>query len=124
MSQNNKKPSRIPFEKVTWVINNLTQKDLDIVDDMDVGLEHIQAFFDEQIDCGGQFSFKHDYYSDCPQLSLMFLETGNHHTGYALSARGADFTHCAKIIMYKFYEVAQGDLTALSDNRQNRPKYG
>lgn len=118
------KPAKIPFTDITWVINNLTHKDLEQVDNMPVEQLHIDNFLEEQIENGGQFSFKYDHHSDCPQLSLMFLEKGHHHTGFAMSARGESFHHCAKILMYKLFEVARGDLTTLSESKQNYPKYG
>lgn len=118
------KPAKIQFTDIQWVINNLTDKDLDAVDAMNIDSLHIDNFMSEQIESGGQFSFKYDHYSECPQLSLMYLEKNNHHTGFALSARGSDFNHCIKILMYKFFEVAKGDLTNLSEVKRSTRKYG
>lgn len=124
MPTKNNKPEKVNFERVQWVINNLTHKDLEAVESMQVESVHIDNFLSQEIENGGQFSFKYDHHSQCPQVSLMYLEIDNHHTGYALSARGRDFTHCMRILMYKFFEVAGGDLTKLSESKQNYPKYG
>lgn len=123
MTKNNS-PAKVPYTDISYVINNLPPKDLKVVDDMDVTTEHINNFLEETIENGGSFKFSWDFYSDCPQLTLTFGLKGFDNSGYAVSARGKDFEHCVKILMYKYFEVAQGALHALSEVAQNRPKYG
>lgn len=120
----NKAKAKIEFSQLTWVINNLPAKDLDAVDNMTIGMLEINNFMSQEIENGGQFSIRYDDYSDCISVSLTYLVKNNVNTGFAVSGRGADFEHCIKIVMYKFYEVANGKLESLSEVNHKRPKYG
>lgn len=116
---------KIDFKGLTWVINNLPEKDMKEVDKMDaVTFTEVNNFVTAEIENGGQFSAKYDDYSDCMSVSLVYLEKGNINTGYAVSARGKDYAHCISILMYKFYQVAKTKLCDLTESRQKRPKYG
>lgn len=119
-----KKPNRLDYTALQWVINNLPPKDLEIVDDMEITLDQVDNFINQEIENGGQFSIRYDYYSDCISISLVYLEPSAENAGYAISARGEDFGHSIRILIYKFFEVAKGDLTTLAESRQKRPKYG
>lgn len=124
MPKEKRVPSRVAWNEITYVIDNLTQKDMDIVDDMDISLDHINNFISEQIENGGDFKIKYDYaYGDCPSISLVYYTDGNDNTGYGVSARGRDFEHCMQIIMYKFFEVAQEKLYELSEVKRST-RYG
>lgn len=124
MPKKNDRPNKVAFTDVVWVLNNLTRKDMEVVDGLDVPVEAINNFLTELGESGGKLSFGWDYYSDCVSLSLMFMYEDFDNTGYATSARGADFEHCCKILMYKYYEVAKSKLYELSESRQKSPKYG
>lgn len=120
--QKSKAPNKIRWDQITYVINNLTEKDMKIVDDMELSAEQISNFMTEQVEMGGQFKLSYDYdYGDCPNLSLVYYYDDYPNSGYGVSARGEDFNHCIRILMYKFFEVAKGQLFAVSDaKRQHR----
>lgn len=124
-NRNDKKaPNKLAWNEITYVINNLTQKDMDIVDDMDITVDVINNFMTEQVEGGGQFKLSYDYeYGDCPNLSLVFYYDDYPNSGYGVSARGKDFDHCMKILLYKFFEVAKGQLFAVSDAKRST-RYG
>jgi predicted GTPase len=124
MPNDKKTPKRVQWNEITYVIDNLTAKDLAIVDDMDVSIEHVNNFISEQIESGADFKVKYDYaYGDCPSVSMVYYTDGNDNTGFGISARGRDFTHCMQIIMYKFFEVAHGKLYELSEVKRST-RYG
>lgn len=124
MNKESKAPNKIHWKQVQYVINNLPDKDMKIVDEMDVTEVEISNFMTEQVESGGQFKFSYDYdYGDCPNLSLVFYYEDYPNSGFGVSARGKDFTHCMKILMYKFYEVAKGELFGVTEVRRTR-RYG
>lgn len=116
-------PKRLDYKSIQWVIDNLPPKDMEIVDDMDVSIDHIDNFITEQIENGATFSTKWDYYSDCPNVSMVYYHDGFDNSGYGLSGRGRDFLHAMTIVMYKFHEVAKGRLFELTEVRTNT-RYG
>lgn len=118
-----KTSDRINWNEIQWVINNLPQKDLEIVEKMEITHVEINNFLSELIESGFSIKFEWDFYSDCPKLILACYEKGFDNTGYAFSARGADFQHCVSIAMYKYFEVAHGCLNELVESKTS-PKYG
>lgn len=124
MSNNNHVPDRIHWKDITYVVNNLPEKDMQKVDESIISLDAIDDFMVEQIENGGQFKFSYDYaYGQCPNISLVFYNAGYDNSGYGVSARGRDFKHCMQILMYKFYQVANGELFNLTEVTRNR-RYG
>lgn len=119
-----KKKEQVSFDDIVWVINNLPPKDLEVIDDMELDIEHINNFLTEIVENGFSVSFKWDDYSDCHSITLICREKGFNNTGYAFSARGEDFKHCVAIAMYKYFEVAKENLSNLTEVKQKRPKYG
>jgi hypothetical protein len=123
-NKNSKAPERIDWRNITYVINNLPPKDMEIVDGMEIDATQISNFMTEQVESGGQFKLSYDYdYGDCPNLSLVYYYDGYDNSGFGVSARGADFHHCMKILMYKFFQVAKEKLYAVSEVRQ-RSRFG
>lgn len=122
MAKNNK--NRINFDDVQYVINNLPKKDMDIVDKNPVELSTMFGFMEQEIENGGSFSYKYDDYSECPQLTLGYYIKGYVNSGYCVSARGENFEHCLRIIIYKFYEIAKGEFANLSEVPKSKQRYG
>lgn len=122
MAKNNK--SRIPFDEMQYVINNLPKKDMDKVDAMEIDLVALSGFMEREIENGGSFSYKYDDYSECPQLTLGYYIKGHINSGFCVSARGENFEHCLKILAYKLHEVAKGDLSALTEAPKSKQRYG
>lgn len=121
---NKKEPRKISWNDIQYVVNNLPDKDMKIVDAMDVTPAEINDFCTTQVESGGQFKLTWDYkYGDCPNLSLVFYNDDYDNSGFGVSARGADFIHCLKILMYKFNVVAKGKLYELTEAKSTR-KYG
>jgi len=95
-----------------------------LIDKEEITGEQISDFMTEQIEVGGQFKLSWDYdYGECPNLSLVFYYEDYPNSGYGVSARGADFNHCMKILMYKFHKVAKGKLYELTEAKNTR-RYG
>jgi len=107
-----------------YVINNLPKKDLDAVDKMPVELTAMFGFMEQEIENGGSFSYKYDDYSECPQLILGYYIKGHINSGFCVSARGENFEHCLRIIIYKFYEVAKGEFGNLTEAPKSKQRYG
>jgi len=122
VAKNNK--TRIPFDDMQYVINNLPKKDLDAVDKMPVELTAMFGFMEQEIENGGSFSYKYDDYSECPQLTLGYYIKGHINSGFCVSARGENFEHCLRIIIYKFYEVAKGEFGNLTEAPKSKQRYG
>lgn len=114
----------IDFKEIIWVINNLPSKDMEIVENMEFGVVELNNFFTEMSENGFTMKFSWDDYSDCQKMIFMCLESGWENSGFAFSARGKDFEHCARICCYKFYEVAKGRLFEVSDAKNKTPRYG
>jgi len=116
-----KKPKKVSWDDIVYVVNNLPAKDLKIVDSSECTLEQIDEFMTTQIESGGDFKFQWDYeYGECPNISLVYYSDDYENSGYGVSARGEDFVDCMKILMYKFFEVSKGQLFAVSEAKQNR----
>jgi hypothetical protein len=123
MAKNNE-PSKIAWQDITYVINNLPPKDLDIIDDGYTPPISVSDFLTQEIESGGTVKFQYDYaWGDCPNVSLVYYRDGFNNSGFGISARGSDFDHAMAILMYKFFEVAQGRLFEVMEARKKR-RYG
>lgn len=124
MSKKKVSPNKLNWNEITYVINNLPDKDMKIVDERVYTQEQISHFMTEQIESGGQFKLSWDYeYGECPNLSLVYYFEDYPNSGYGVSARGEDFDHCITILMYKFFDVAKGKLFELTEAKKTR-RYG
>jgi len=114
----------IAFKDIVWLVNNLSREQLAEVDKTEVSLSDVNVFMSEEIENGAKISFKFDDYSSCAQVSMIYIDAGYENSGFALSARGADFHHCMCILMYKFHVVCEGALSEAGQYAVDRPKYG
>ena len=112
----NKKPKqtheRIDFKKVVWVIDNLTKDHMTVYDKNPPTDEEIVDAINNLCEEGASVSIKFDHYSGKGVLSTAtFSLTGYTNTGYAISARGVDAKDSLGILCFKYFTVAQRDLS-------------
>lgn len=114
------------FTGLKWTLNNLTEDDLERADAMDFDLERFGEWLDILIDQQGmEFKFAFDAYSKCPQMTLIGAWEGYPNSNYAISARSSDgFADCARLLVFKFDVIAQGDLAAVFVEPTNRRMRG
>lgn len=122
--RNTNNTNRFNWNQIQWVINNLPQKDLDVIEKEALSVSKCLDMIDEYVDSGGEIKLNFSDYADCFELKLMFYEKGFTNSGYAVSARGENFVHCMRILIYKVENVAKGDLSTLYEARETNPKYG
>ena len=120
----NNDSNRYSWNEIDWVINNLTNKDLEIIEKSPESVSNCLDFLDEFIDSGADIKINHNDNDDCFEMKIMFYEKGFTNSGFAISSRGQDFLHCLRICIYKINNVAKGDLSTLYEAREKRPKYG
>lgn len=120
----NQSPKKINWNDIVYVINNLPPKDMEIIDNGYTPPISTSDFFTQEIESGATVKLQYDYnWGDCPNLSLVYYHDGFNNSGYGISARGSDYDHCVKILMYKFFEVANGRLYEVSEARR-KTRYG
>lgn len=103
---------RIDFKKIVWVIDNLTKDHMKQHDDKPATPQEITEGVFMLAEEGAKVSFKFDTYSGKGYLmTATFDTTGHTNSGYAISARGVDFSDCASILLYKYFTVAERDLS-------------
>lgn len=105
---------KIDYKDYQWVVDNLSEAQLAAHDKNPRTPEKFFEIIDTIIDDGGQISFKKDTYNDCLMVSLIFGITGYKNSGYCTSARGSDSRDCLSILLYKYQDVAQGDLPSIA----------
>lgn len=111
MASNGKKaPKQIPFGKIQWVMNNLTEEELARHDELARDGDKILALLSEMIEADWKLSCKWDYYSGCIQASMIQTNAEKPNAGYAFSARSDDMLDAFSLLVFKYYDVAQGTL--------------
>lgn len=107
-----KKHDKIDFKKIKFVIDNLTKDHMKAFDanppaPVDI-LDGIHNLAEE----GASVSVKFDHWSGKGYLaSATFNMTNYQNSGYAISARGSDVTDALGILLYKYFTVAERDLS-------------
>lgn len=128
MTKNKKsKRQRITdFANMTWVLNNLTNDELDQADAMEFDLERFGEWLDMLIERDGmEFKFGWDNYSSTWQATLMGAWQGFRNSGYALSARSsAGFADCARLVVFKYDTICVGDMPAVAGEVKEARKRG
>lgn len=120
------KKERVDFKTLVWVLNNLTEDDLDRADAMDFDLERFGEWLDTLIDREGlEFKFGWDSYSNTWQGTLMGAWKGFRNSSHAVSARSSGgFSDVARLLVFKFDAIAQGDLPAMAEVKEKRRQRG
>ena len=116
---------RIDFKNIVWVIDNLTKDHMKAHDESPHPAEDLLDGLHNLAESGAKIGFKFDSYSGAGYLmTATFDVSGFHNSGYAISARGTDFSDCASILLYKFYNVANGDLSLWDYGKEEGFKRG
>jgi hypothetical protein len=114
-------PKEIPFGNVQFVINNLSQAELDAMDadERFQSGETIVLRAAELIEAGWKISSKWDYRSEAIQVTMLMLLMDHPNAGFAVSARSDDFLDALRIVVYKHDVVADGTLSAFAVSSEN-----
>lgn len=111
---------KIDFRSVQWVLNNLSETELQEMDGLGLDLPAVMEKIGEMVGDGWKISARYDDYSDAVQVTATMLTTGNLNAGLAISGRSDDLADCFLIVAYKFFYVAEGDLKQYSQEPGGR----
>lgn len=117
---NSKKPKRtkIPFGDVKWVLNNLTDTELEeydaAIDSAELTVHDLNGWVHKMIEEGWSMSSKWDDYSECVQVSFVAGYKDMENAGFAFSARSDDWVDAVGLCYWKFVRVGGGVLSAFS----------
>lgn len=114
-TSNEKNHDKIPYKDWVWVIDNLTKEQMTLHDATPPNAENIIDGLHGLLEAGFKITLKEDSYNKCWQCNAVCDETGYRNSGLAISARSDDTEDALSILMYKYFVVAEGDLTAFAD---------
>jgi len=106
---------KIDFDKVIWVIDNLTPEQLITHDKKPYKADQIFEELLQMVDSGFRVTIKYDTFSKSYMASATCMEHGHDNSGLALSNRGNDVVDCFSIMLYKFINIADRDLRGFTD---------
>lgn len=114
------------FSNLVWCLNNLSDSDLDKADAMAFDLERFGEWLDLLVERDGmEFKFGWDTYSNTWQGTLMGAWQGFTNSSHAVSARSSGgFADVARLLVFKFDAIAQGDLPSIAEEKSSRRKRG
>lgn len=110
-----KQTGKVDYDKVIWVIDNLTPEQLIAHDKKPYTPEQILEELLQMADSGFRVTIKYDTFSKSYMASATCMEHGHDNSGLALSNRGNDIVDCYSIMLYKFIEIAHRDLRGFAD---------
>lgn len=120
-----KRKKFVDWKNTRWVLNNLDDEQIAIIDATDFDTGRYMDWFSHLIDNGMKLTMDYDDWSECYQATLLGAWDGYPNTGYAVSARSDDgFEDCVKILWGKYEFIAQGDLAACYEKPKKRGKRG
>lgn len=121
-----KKDRFTDWKNLVWVLNNLSDKELDLADAMEFDLERFGEWLDLVIDRDGmEFKFGWDTYSGTWQGTLMGAWKGYPNAGHAVSARSSGgFADVARLLVYKYVELALENLPSVAEEKPTRRRRG
>lgn len=105
------KATPIDFKAIVWVLNNLTETELEEMDGSGVSMGDVLDGIYEMIEDGWKVSIRHDDYSDSPMVSAVNLDGNNLNGGFGMSSRSSELGDALKILYWKFFKVANRDLS-------------
>ncbi len=106
---------KVEFDKIVWVIDNLTKEQLEVHDKKPYEAEAILENILSMVDAGFRVTCKYDTFSKSYMASATCSELGYDNSGLAIAARGADIQDCLSITIFKFVQIADGDLRGFTD---------
>lgn len=105
------KPQQMDWKQTNWVLNNLTDQELQDLDDNPPTQDEVYSWMARMIEKGWKVSIKWDYENACHLMTLVNLEKGNDEGGFAFSSRSDDVADCIAICWYKYVRVANGNIS-------------
>ncbi len=110
-----KQKGKVDYEKVVWVLDNLTTDDLALHDKAPLEAPQILENLMTLSDDGFRITCKYDRFSKAYMASATCVDLGHDNSGLAIAARGADIKDCLSIVMYKYFTIADRDLRGFTD---------
>lgn len=103
---------------LTWVANNLTEKELKHADERGITPESIMEFLLNAVDYGIDIKVGYDAYSEAYQITAVGAYKDTPSAGFAVSARsGRDVFDALVLICYKVEVMAEFDLSTLPSEK-------
>ncbi len=106
---------KVEYEKIVWVIDNLTTEQLEMHDKSPLNAEAVLKNVLLMVDAGFRVTCKYDSYSKSYMASATCSELGLDNSGLAIAARGSDIQDCLSIVVFKYVKVANSDLRGFTD---------
>lgn len=100
----------VPFGQITWVLNNLTTKELEQYDENPPEASELVSFMQRSLETGWKVSIKWDSKSECIQVSFVQGRFEYPNAGFAFSARSDDWLDALGLCWFKYTVVANGVL--------------
>lgn len=110
-----KQTGKVDYDKVVWVIDNLTQEQLEEHDKKPLKPDAILDSIILIVDDGFRITCKYDPYSKSYMASATCIDLGHDNSGLAIAARGHDIADCLSIILFKYVQIADRDLRGFTD---------
>ncbi len=110
-----KQTGKIDFDKVIWVIDNLTNEQLAEHDAKPYTAEQVFEEILDLADNGFRVTIKYDTFSKSYMATATCMEHGYDNSGLALSTRGHDILDCLSIMLFKYIQIADRDLRGFTD---------
>lgn len=120
-----KRKKRAFGDGITFVMNNLSETQLEEFDGMAKDHAKMIAFmFENIVDRGLDFKLSWDDYHGCYQTSATGAWEGFPVSGYAITARSDTAHDAIAMLAYKLCVVAEFNLEAWAKDKDNRPTRG
>lgn len=109
------KVEKIEFGNVVWCIDNLSTKQLELHDKKPYSGEDLLEKVHELVEADFKVGVKQDTYSGGYLATAICDVVGSRNEALALSARGEDISDCLSIVVFKYFDVAKGDLRPFAE---------
>lgn len=114
-----KKRTKIPYDKIQYVFNNLSKSELDEFDQSphaNLNVVDLSSELQRLVEKGFKVAIKWDTYrGNGIQITATCDETDYPSSGYATSARSSDVRDALSILIYKIAVLADYDLSSFDN---------
>jgi len=114
-----KRLEKLPFGDLKWVMNNLTTEQLSDMDKRAYTGDEVIGLVQRLVEDRWQISVKWDDYSGGIQVTAIMPYKNLPNAGYAFSGRSDDILDAMTIVVYKYFVVADGNLSEFEIPQQN-----